>query len=159
MLMAELGVGVGMQQGDDRDPFAEAEEQEVLRERDAKRRNVAMLRQMAPSQVCSRGLPAIRTLLWPCMMLGPVCHAHHCCACVKVCGCDLWSLYGQFTWLHIPTLWLIDAVLLHRHQQQEVFWHWAPHSLPARKQLSRGRASLEALAQPQPPPLHHQGPH
>ncbi len=42
-----------MQDGDDRDPFAEAEEQEVLREREARRRNVAMLRQMAPSQVHS----------------------------------------------------------------------------------------------------------
>ena len=41
-----------MQHGEDRDPFAEAEEQEVLREREAKRRNIAMLRQMAPSQVC-----------------------------------------------------------------------------------------------------------
>ena len=44
----------GLQDGDDRDPFAEAEEQEALRESEAKRRNIAMLRQMAPSQVRAR---------------------------------------------------------------------------------------------------------
>ena len=54
MLMAERMSVFGMQHGDDRDPFADAEEQEVLREREAKRRNVAMLRQMAPSQVGSQ---------------------------------------------------------------------------------------------------------
>ena len=39
------------QHGDDTDPFVEAEEQELLREREAKRRNLAMIQQMAASQV------------------------------------------------------------------------------------------------------------
>ena len=39
------------QHGDDTDPFVEAEEQELLLEREAKRRNLAMIQQMATSQV------------------------------------------------------------------------------------------------------------
>ena len=50
-ILSSADVLAEVQHGDDRDPFAEAEEQEVLREREAKRRNVAMLRQMAPPQV------------------------------------------------------------------------------------------------------------
>lgn len=49
------------------------------------------------------------------------------------------------------------AVLHRQQQQQERLWPWVPHSLPARKQLSQGTASLEALGQLQRPPQHRQG--
>ena len=74
---------------------------------------------------------------------------------VRLCALVLiWS-----TKLYSPILCLTSALLLHRHQQQVLLWRWAPHSLPARKQLSQGRASLVALAQAQPPLLQHQGLH
>ena len=51
MHAAALTLPVALQHGDDRDPFAEAEEQEMLQSRDARRRHLAMAQQAASAQV------------------------------------------------------------------------------------------------------------
>ena len=51
MHAAALILPVALQHGDDIDPFFEAEEEEMLRSRDAKRRHLAMAQQATSAQV------------------------------------------------------------------------------------------------------------